>query len=194
MPGMDGLRTLRALKNDRATASIPVVAVSVLGDPVQGDLTLGAFSFGQKPLSPADIRLLIAASCGGSGNGQALAVCGADTPLCQDLHSAAPALAADYGVALTVLEAAPEAVAFVVTQAPSVILLDTDLLDADLFALLSALQAETEAAHITIVLLTDDIAPTGLPLSAGAGGPSTGLDMLCEQLSRAMPIWEMPVK
>jgi len=196
MPGMDGLRTLQALKNDRATAPIPVVAVSVLGDPTHGALTLGAFSFGQKPLSPADLAAIIASACGGTENAHALAICGADTQVCGEFHAAAPALAADYGVALTVIEAPPEAVAFVVTEMPGLILIDTALPDADLFALLSALKAEEEAARIPIVLLTDDIAPSSLPLTVGTGTDGTGalLDALCEQLSRAMPTWEMPAK
>ena len=82
------------------------------------------------------------------------------------------------------------------TQKPGVILLDTSLPDSELFALLSVLKAEEEAARIPILLLTDDIAPPGPPLPAGAGvgGTGAGLDALCEQLSRAMPTWEMPAK
>ncbi len=196
MPDMDGLRTLRALKADRATAPIPVVAVSVLGDPTHGALTLGAFSFGQKPLSSADLAALITAACDSAENTRALAVCGADTQVSRDFQAAAPSLATDYGITLTVTEAASDAVAFAVTERPGVILLDTALSDADLFALLFALKAEEEAARIPIVLLTDDIATSNLPLTVGKGAAGTGalLDALCEQLSRAMPTWELPAK
>ncbi len=197
MPQMDGLRTLRALKADRATAPIPIVAVSVLGDPTHGDLTLGAFSFGQKPLSLTHLAATIAAACGGASEPcRTLAVCGADTEVCQDLRSAAPELAATHGFALTVLTAAPEAIAFVITEMPGLILIDTALPDLELFDLLSALKAEEEAARIPIVLLTDDIASSGLPFAAGTSADGHGalLDTLCEQLSRAMPTWEMPAK
>ncbi len=197
MPQMDGLRTLRALKADRATASIPVVTVSVLGDPTHGDLTLGAFSFLQKPLSLTQLAAMIAAACGGASEPcHALAVCGTDTKVCQDLRSAAPQLEAAHGFALTVMTAAPEAVTFVITEMPGLILIDTALPDLELFDLLSALKAEEEAARIPIVLLTDDIASSGPPLTIGANAEGTGalLDTLCEQLSRAMPTWEMPTK
>ncbi len=196
MPGMGGLRTLRALKADPATAFIPVLPVSVLGDPAHGELSLGAFSFLQKPLPAADLVPVIAAALSGSKSTHVLAVCGADMQIGADFRAAAPALSAEHGVMLTVVEAASDAVAFVITEKPGVILLDTALPDSELFDLLSALKAEEEAARIPIVLLTGDIAPSGLPLTIGtsADGTSALLDALCEQLSRAMPTWEMPPK
>jgi len=192
MPGMDGLQTLRALKNDRATAPIPVVAVSVLGDPAHGDLTLGAFSFLQKPFTPETLAAALTATSGSIGNTHALAVCAPGTQVYGDFLAAAPALIAA-GLSLTVTESAPDAVAYVITETPGVIVLDTAMPDAALFELLTALKAEEEAARIPIVLLTDDIAP----LPSASPDTDTGgalLDTLCEQLSRAIPMWEMPAK
>ena len=195
MPDMDGLKTLRALKADRATASISVVAVSVLGDPTHGELTHGAFSFLQKPLPAANLASVIASAVDSAGTARVLAVCAANTQVYEDFRAAAPVLAADHGVTLTMIEAASAAAVFAAAEKPGLILIDTALPDTDLFALLSALKAE-EAARIPIVLLTDDIAPACLPLTLGAGAEGTGalLDALCEQLSRAMPTWDMPTK
>ena len=188
MPGMDGLQTLRALKNDRATAPIPVVAVSVLGDPAHGDLMLGLFSFLQKPFTPETLTATLSGT-----TGAVLAVCVHDTQVYGDFLAAVPGLAAA-GLTLTIAESAPDAVAYVITETPSVIVLDTAMPDAALFELLTALKAEEEAARIPIVLLTDDIAGSSLPsgLETETGGAL--LDTLCEQLSRAIPMWEMPAK
>ena len=188
MPGMDGLQTLRALKNDRATAPIPVVAVSVLGDPAHGDLMLGLFSFLQKPFTPETLTATLSGT-----TGAVLAVCVHDTQVYGDFLAAVPGLAAA-GLTLTIAESAPDAVAYVITETPSVIILDTAMPDAALFDLLTALKAEEEAARIPIVLLTDDIAGSSLPsgLETETGGAL--LDTLCEQLSRAIPMWEMPAK
>ncbi|MGI4792195.1 MAG: ATP-binding protein [Janthinobacterium lividum] len=196
MPEMDGLRTLRALKSDRATAPIPIVVVSVLGDPARGDLTLGAFSFLQKPLQ-SDLSVSVATAVGGkSEEKRALLVCGSDTPVCRDFEAAASGLLADYGIALTTIESPSDAVAYVITETPGLILLDTAMPDAELFDLLTALKAEEEAARIPIVLLTEDINPDSLHFHAGADMEGNGalLDHLCELLSRSIPTWEMPVK
>ena len=187
MPGMDGLQTLRALKNDRATAPIPVVAVSVLGDPAHGDLMLGLFSFLQKPFTPETLTATLSGT-----TGAVLAVCVHDTQVYGDFLAAVPGLAAA-GLTLTIAESAPDAVAYVITETPSVIVLDTAMPDAALFELLTALKAEEEAARIPIVLLTDDIAPL-LSVSPDTDTGGALLDTLCEQLSRAIPMWEMPAK
>ena len=62
MPGMDGFRVLRALKADPATARIPVIIISVLGDPARGALSLGAFSFIQKPVDERRVAETITAA------------------------------------------------------------------------------------------------------------------------------------
>ena len=188
MPGMDGLQTLRALKNDRATAPIPVVAVSVLGDPAHGDLMLGLFSFLQKPFTPETLTATLSGT-----TGAVLAVCVHDTQVYGDFLAAVPGLAAA-GLTLTIAESAPDAVAYVITETPSVIILDTAMPDAALFDLLTALKAEEEAARIPIVLLTDDIAGSSLPSGPETETGGALLDTLCEQLSRAIPTWEMPAK
>ena len=193
MPGMDGLQTLRALKNDRATAPIPVVAVSVLGDPAHGDLMLGLFSFLQKPFTPEMLSAALTGPCGSTGTTHALAVCAADTHVYGDFLAAVPSLEAS-GLTLTIAESAPDAVAYVITETPSVIVLDTAMPDAALFELLTALKAEEEAARIPIILLTDDIAGSSLPSGPETETGGALLDTLCEQLSRAIPMWEMPAK
>ena len=119
-----------------------------------------------------------------------------DTEVRRAFAAAAPELAAAYGIVLNAVDTAAEAVVCAVAETPGLLVIDAAMPDAELFDLLSALKAEEEAARIPVMLLTDDIAPTGLPPAAGTATDSHGtlLDMLCEQLSRAIPTWEMPAK
>ena len=188
MPDMDGLRALRALKRDRATATIPIVLVSVLGDPSRGDLTMGAFSFLRKPIDQVSLVTTIAAAVHGRSAPQNVAaVCLPDTHTCEDLAQAAEKLAAE-GVAMHLLPSASEAVAYVITEAPALILLDTAMPDTELFALMTALKAEEEAARIPIVLLTDDVSQQGIHFHVGTDASDNALllDYFCDQISRAI--------
>ena len=197
LPERDGLRTLHALKHDRATASIPLVALSVLGDPARGDLTVGAFSFLQKPLLAVDLPVLVASAFGiRPEQTQVLVVCGPETAVRRDFEAAGSALTEDHDISLSFIEFTPEAVAHIITERPGLIVIDTAMSDANLFDMLTALKAEEEAACIPVVLLTDDIPQSGLHFHMGADMDGCGelLDYLCDLLSRAIPTWEMPVK
>ena len=196
MPDMEGLRALRALKMDRATAPIPVIVLSVLGDPARGELAMGAFSFLQKPLSQMELLAAVTATVRASlGTGNVLAVCGRDTEVHKDFVLAASNLKAE-GITLEIAETAPEAVTYVITDAPSLVLLDTGIPDGELFDLMVALKAEEEAARIPIVLLTEDVSQEGLHFHTGATAADNTalLDYLCEQLYRVISLPEMSVK
>ncbi|MDQ2799386.1 MAG: response regulator, partial [Armatimonadota bacterium] len=194
MPNMDGLRALRALKADRATAPIPIVVVSVLGDPAHGELAMGAFSFLQKPLSQTEMCDAVTATMQVRlGEGKALAVCGCDTAACLEFEAAAATLR-EIGIHLEVAETAPDAIAYVILEAPSLVLLDTAMPDIELFDLMTALKAEEEAARIPIILLTEDISQEGLHFHSGttAADNTALLDYLCEQLGRVIPKLDAP--
>lgn len=195
MPDMEGLRALRALKADRATSPIPIIVVSILGDPARGELVMGAFSFLQKPLSQTELLSVITdALRAGPGRGKALAVCGRDAEACEDLEAAASKLQPE-GITLHLVATAPEAVAYVITESPSLILLDAAAPDRELFDLMAALKAEEESARIPIVLLTEDVSQEGLHFHTGAAADNTALlDYLCEQLHQVISLPEMSVK
>ena len=196
MPDMEGLRALRALKADRATSPIPVIVLSILGDPARGELVMGAFSFLQAPFSQAELLSVIGAALEARpGCDKALAVCKRDAPAGRDLAQAALGLQAE-GVTLQLVETAPEAVAYVITESPALILLDSAASDRELFDLLSALKAEDEAARIPIVLLTEDVSQEGLHFHSGAAAAADTalLESLCERLHRVIAMPEMWVK
>ena len=191
----EGLCALRALKADRATRTIPIVAASVLGDPALGRLALAAFSFLPRPLCGADFLGAVAPLRGsGPGRKNVLAVC-ADRAASEEFRAAASELSGGE-IALRVVETGPEAVAAVITERPALVFLDMGMGDGDLFALLAALQGEEEAAQTPLVLLTDGIPQEGLHFHLGLPGADSAalLDYLCEQVSLVVPSVEMPLR
>ena len=187
MPGMDALHSLRSLKADRATRSLPAVVVSVQGDPSRGDLAVGAFSFLRKPIHDADIRHALTAAGAGDLGTIALAVCASGSETLAQFQQEAAVLAED-GLTVQIAKTAPEAVGFAIAATPAVIFIDEALPDGELFALLQALKAEDEAARIPIVLLTDDLSQEGLYFHAEMEAVDNAalLDSLCEQLARVI--------
>ena len=128
MPGMGGFRALRALKADPATARIPILIISVLGDPARGALSLGAFSFFQKPVDEQRLAETIAAALTsargelplpGAGPQSAWArllfVGSFPTP---DAQAAARDRLAQHGIELRLAADAAEAVAQTIVDSP----------------------------------------------------------------------------
>lgn len=58
MPGLDGYRLIKALREDPATATLPIIVLSSLssGDDVQRGLDLGANAYLVKPFDPIRIQ------------------------------------------------------------------------------------------------------------------------------------------
>jgi len=197
MPGMDGFHVLRALQSDPATEGIPVVIVSVVGDPARGVLALSAFSFVRKPAEAAQLSNTIAAAAaahcpprrGSDLSAPAYVLYMGDAPGDESRERAAlvSELAAQ-GITLYATPVTSEALAEAVTTSPCVILMDMALPDEDLFDLICALKAEEQAARIPIVMLTNDIAPTGFPVYAGGDRTDNtlSLEYVGEQLARLL--------
>lgn len=61
LPDIDGYEVCRLLKTDRLTASVPIIFVTALSDPVQEErgLASGAVDYITKPFSPAIVRARI---------------------------------------------------------------------------------------------------------------------------------------
>ena len=95
---------------------------------------------------------------------------------------------AAHGIILHLSDSPESALAFAVTQSPDLILMDMALPGEALFALLSALKAEEEAARIPVLLLAEDISEDGIHFHLGAETPdhAASLDYICEQLGRIL--------
>lgn len=182
MPEMEGFHLLRSLKQDPATATIPVIIISIVGDPARGGLSLGAVSFVQKPQAEESLAETIAAAVGLGREGEApVTVLYVGTPAeAQGAHESC----AVQGITLHVADTAADAVVLTITESPTLILIDMALPDETLFELISALKVEEEAARIPIVLMSEDIADEGIHFHMGSDSAdnTASLDYICEQI------------
>lgn len=192
MPEMEGFHLLRSLKQDPATAAIPVVIISMVGDPARGGLSLGAVSFVRTPPDEDALAETIADAVATVRDGEAPAtVLYVGHPPAPD-HTAS--LLAPQGVALRVADSASDAVVLTITESPDIILIDMALPDETLFELISALKVEEEAARIPIILMSEDIADEGIHFHMGSDSAdnNASLDYICEQIKRVL-VAEAPV-
>jgi len=188
LPGLGGLHILRELKADRASASIPVVLVTVPSDLSRGEFTMGDYSFLQEPLTIETIcAAIFTVLSQHHGSQKALAVCRKDSAASWQFLNSAPDLLIA-GITLDIRQTATESIGYVISEAPSIIFLDSEMAEEELFALLKALKDEEEAAQIPIVLVTKEIAPDGIyrPLVTDEEDNVILLDDLCDHVSRAV--------
>lgn len=200
--GGDGIGLLRALKSDRATASLPLVLSSIVSDPARGILSMGAFSLVQRPFE--NDRLIEAIggllqsqserNRGGSGPVVHGSVAGRKILLIpsgessQAQISAVRAKLAVQGIALSVSSSLPDALAATITESPDIIVVDAAMPPDALAELIAALKVEEEASRIPIVLLTEDISDSHVHRHAGsrAADNTSVLEYLYEQLTRVI--------
>ena len=202
MPDMEGFRVLRALKTDPATARIPVILITVLGDPSRGSLALGAFSYIQKPVDERRLAETIAAALTSArgelplpGHGPQSAwahVLFVGSFLTEQAQETTFVRLETHGIALHQVAGATEAIAHTIADSPDIILMDMAMPEHELFALISALKAEEEAARIPIVLLADDLSDEGIHFHLGGDllDNNISLDYICDQLSHILSVPE----
>jgi len=190
MCGVDGISVLRSLKEDRATASLPLVLTSIVSDPARGILSMGAFSLVQHPfendrLSEAVFGLLQAVDGErGPGGHNVLLMTAPDRPAAQT--AAFRARMAARGIGVQMPTSFPDALATTITESPDIIVIDAEMASGDVSELISALKVEEEAARIPIVLLSEAISDAHVLRHAG-GSSSEGagaLEYLYDQLIR----------
>jgi CheY-like chemotaxis protein len=163
MPDLDGWGVLARLKADPATADIPVIMLSVLGDDQTGK-ALGVVESLTKPFSPE--RLLELLRCSRRKRGPGLVLVVDDDPGVRQLIQ--QTLEAD---GCSVVEAANglEAQQCLKRELPSLIILDLLMPEMDGFALLSQLQQRAGWDEIPILVITGTD-PTSVDALPGAGG------------------------
>ena len=187
MPGMEGFHLLRTLKQDPATSAIPVIIISIVGDPARGGLSLGAVSFVRKPGTEDALAATVGDAVGANrDDGRApITVLFVGAP---DEAAAARDSCARRGVALQIADTASDAVVLTITESPALILIDMALPDETLFELISALKVEEEAARIPILLMSEDIADEGIHFHMGSDSAdnNASLDYICEQIGHVL--------
>jgi signal transduction histidine kinase/CheY-like chemotaxis protein len=147
MPGMDGWSVLTALKSDPATASIPVIMMTMLQDRHLG-FTLGASEFLTKPVDQDRLRQAVSAYCG-HPTAYALVVeddISSRQLLCRTLESE--------GIRVHEAENGNAALERIAVETPAVILLDLMMPVMDGFEFVRALRQDRRFASIPIIVLT----------------------------------------
>jgi diguanylate cyclase (GGDEF)-like protein/PAS domain S-box-containing protein len=176
MPGMDGYAVLTQLKSHPATADIPVIFVSALGDAVdqaQG-LALGVADYIAKPVDPQALRRRVAAvlaaarrgtvlrlpAGAGAGAARSAALSDVERPTLlvvddvpDNIHELLGALRDDYRI----MVAGGGAKALELVQGgapPDLILLDVMMPGMDGYEVCRRLKALPAAAHIPVIFVT----------------------------------------
>ena len=149
LPDADGFTVLQQLKTDHATASIPVVIVSVLPDEHEG-LRLGAVDYLTKPIDPA--RLVLAVNRVLHGPGKVLVV--DDDRDTLDLLQAA---LEQRGFAVVLTSSGKRALMLARQENPDLILLDLRLPGMDGYEVLRRLKGSRDTADIPVVVITGSL-------------------------------------
>jgi ammonium transporter, Amt family len=146
MPGMDGWAVLAALKNDPMTADVPVIMLTISDSEDMG-FALGAAAYLAKPIE-SEVLLGVMKKFH-KHQGQVLVV--DDDTVTRDMLRRTL-----QGEGWTVAEAANgrEALARVIEQAPSLILLDLMMPEMDGFQFVGELRARDEWQSIPVVVMT----------------------------------------
>jgi CheY-like chemotaxis protein len=147
MPGMDGWQVLAALKNDPATAAIPVIVLTMLDNTNIG-FTLGATGFMTKPVDRERLGALLRQQVGPDG-AHVLVVdddAGAREMVRRQLQGA--------GWRVEEAEDGRAALAAIIARRPALILLDLMMPGLDGFGVVAELQAHEEWREIPVVVIT----------------------------------------
>ncbi len=164
LPDADGFELLQQLKDDPATDDIPVVIVSVMGDPEEG-LRLGAVDYLTKPIDPT--RLVSSVNRVLQGPGKVLVV--DDDRDTRDLLQTA---LEQRGFSVVLTSSGKRALTLARQEHPNLILLDLKLPGMDGYEVLQRLKSAPETAEIPVMIitgsLTDDELKQQKLLSLGA--------------------------
>jgi signal transduction histidine kinase/CheY-like chemotaxis protein len=148
MPGLDGWRTLHRLKNDAATADIPVVVVSIVASEQRGSL-LGAVDLVDKPIDRDRLLATIRRNLGESGTRVLVVEDSADTrTLFQGYLNGLS------GLTVHMAATGKEALARLDDFHPELVILDLSLPDMDGLELLCELRAHETLRDIPVIIAT----------------------------------------
>ena len=149
LPRLDGWDVLAGLKADAATASLPVVIVSMIDEKGRG-FALGAAEYLVKPVEREQVLQALARCAPASSNRQTVVVID-DDPVDLDLVEA---VLAPEGYSVLRAAGGEEGVALVGREQPAVVLLDLLMPGVDGFAVVDRLRADPATAGVPIVVLT----------------------------------------
>jgi DNA-binding response OmpR family regulator len=149
LPKVDGWTVLNALKHDSATASIPVVVVSIVDNREFG-MVLGATEYLVKPIDPDRLRgVLRSLDSSPPGGGSVLIV--DDDPALREVLSS---LLEQDGWQVDTASDGVAALAMMKRERPSAVVLDLMMPGLDGFEVLHALRAQPTTRDLPVIVVT----------------------------------------
>ena len=186
LPDLGGFKVLRSLHLSPMTRGIPVVAYSLAGDPLHGPTALSAFSLLRKPFEGEGLAAALKQRVDGDRCPVALLVAWDAVP--NDLEVAAiTETLKSLGVCCVVATSSAQAITTVVTDQIDAVVIDIDRSNkATVFELMRAFKSEEEVARIPTVILTREIAKSGIHFHLGSDSidATLALEYLVEQVSQ----------
>jgi CheY-like chemotaxis protein len=163
LPGLDGWDLLARLKADAATASCPVVIVSMLDQRGKG-FALGAADYLVKPVERDELLEALARCVTAESDQRTVLVIDDDA---RDRRLIADTLEPD-GYSVLSAGSGEEGIELVRRERPAVVLLDLLMPGLDGFAVVERLRADPSTADVPIVVLTaKDLGPADRERLAG---------------------------
>jgi CheY-like chemotaxis protein len=150
LPGRDGWNVLAQLKQDAATADIPVIVASMLDEKGHG-FALGAAEYLVKPISQGDVLSAVRRCASEHGKMEAAVVVIDDDPSALALSRA---ILEPEGFRVLLADNGEAGVMLAREHRPAVVLLDLLMPGVDGFDVVDRLRASPETSQIPIVVLT----------------------------------------
>lgn len=150
LPGMDGWTALERLKAEPATASIPVVIVTLLAEDERG-YALGAFDVLQKPVAHAALAQVIGRLGMAGVKRKPLVLAVVDDPGSMELVAAS---LSEVGCDAVRAYGGREAIATARQILPDLVILDLMMPSIDGLDVIEALRARADTANVPILILT----------------------------------------
>lgn len=148
MPGLSGWETLQQLRDNPATAGVPVVVLSVLSPSLRGQLTGEAQGWVQKPFNEHHLFAELARVLG-SGEGPAQVL------LVEDDQDLASVVIESFGAADVQVDHAStrqQAIRHCMSKRPDLLILDLTLPDGDGFSFVEWLRQQPETRSLPLVV------------------------------------------
>lgn len=184
LPDMGSYTIIRSLHSNPYSRNVPIVAYSLAGDPLHGQLALSAFSFMHKPIDAAALSSALKSHLSTTRAPSILMIASEAKPDDEEIRTVARKLREDNVICFNA-PSPVEAIGYVINEQVDAILIDIDRTsDSLLFELMRTLKAEEDIARIPIVIVTEDVAADAIHFHLGSNSmdATMAVEYLVEQV------------